>query len=1489
VILLNTCLLIIATMKNSLCVRILIFTTAVAACLCSTFTASATTVLWVGNPGVSATTNWSDALNWSGGAPLQNDAKFGGTGSAGDINTVTSFVDANQAPLSLQYSNASQAATLQFHHTYIPSGVTLNVGNGALTIGGLTLDGYKTQVKMSGPGTLLVTNGLSIGNNGSTGLDNTTFLDLSGLSNFVYRAAAGTINMGSGNRSVADFILAGGSNFINAATFNDNTSSSSSSGTGNLTLGGGTNIIYVNAFNIAGNRGSSTASISGTGGLRVRGLGGTDADRAAMTIGNRNNGGGSGNTCNGTLSLNGHPVDMKLGTVTLGFSGSNPTGSAPGNGTINFDTGVIDATNILMGVSGGTTAGVQANGTINVGATASLVVGAGGISMVNVSGIGTGSGTLNINGGIAQAAGNIRKTTASGTANLTVNSGTLSLTGSATSIGTVPAPLDNVSLSDSTLNIPVTSGSPTLVCAAFTPSGTSNLINLTSMPGVGSFPTQFPVISYTSLGGSYNFVLGTLPGTYQGYLSNNSSSVDIVITNSLAKADVWNGNVNTNWDTTTLNWLYSGSPASFNQGDIATFDNTSTGTTNVYLTTTLLPSSVTSDNSSKPYLFYGPGKLSGNMLLTKQGTSSLTLTETGGDDFTGGIVVNNGTLILDNTNSAITGGLTVNGGTVQVGNNDGNGSLPGGTITVDGALLFARTNNVLVGTPILGTGSLSQQGSGTLTLTSANGYTGGTTIQNGTLALSGAGTISNSTPVVVSSGTFDVSALTQPAQVTSLGLTNSATTVSVAASPFANVAASSVALGGATNRINIASLPPIAAYPVTFVIIQSAAPLDGTFNLGLGNLPTASPPYAANVHESVDQLSVLLTVTSGPIGVRSAVSWIGADVPNLNTNWSDGLNWQLPGAPVGPETVIFNNTAALGSSALSSPGGGSAALIPDNVNNVVDNDFTIASLLYTNSNDSYHNTAINTGKKLVITNTLTIGALDSGSSATHGFVTVSGVNSRLAVSNSAANVQVFIGGASGSQDTLDLSALDTFNAGVSRFLVGASVNNAVNRPSGIIYLAKTNSITAGFQTTTITNGTTTANAGLVVADCNGNAGSRSFLYLGQVNTITADSIGIGRQKASATLTFNSIYANTAPYPTLTLQGFSSSRVPILEIGDSAGNTGTTTLSADADLRGGIINASVDTLTLGRASSGGTSGTTTGTLEFDAGAINVNTLTIGMLPAAITKVGVGTLGVGSNSVIGAGATLTVNTVVNLGQTPFGTASTTTSGTLNLTNGTVRANSIVPGTNSTSTVGLYGGRLFVTNAIGNSITPLTTLNLLPSSPDNARNDLYLAAGSTPSITVTSLNLDEQDTTTNVLNVASIGPVGTPPVELALIKYGTLSAQIGSTFNIGLGTLPAGYSGYLTNDTDQLLIGLVLTSAINPRPVMTGVSLSGTNLVISGTNGFANYSYHVLSSTNVSLPLSTWSSIASGVFGPTGNFTFATPVNPALPQRFYSVVVP
>jgi autotransporter-associated beta strand protein len=1483
-------------MKNTLCERLLRFLAAASPIFLTTSAAmAASTALWIGNPGVTATTNWSDSANWSGAAgALGNNAIFGSTGVAGAAGTVTSAVDVNQHPATLAFTNASS----QFHTVFIPSGVGLT-NDGTLTVGGQAVNGYVTVVGMAGGGTLVQLGSATIGNNGSSSLDSGTTLDLSALSNFVFNSASGSLSLGSGNRSTAIMLLAASSNYITAANLNDNTASSSSSGSGNFTLGAGANVFNVGAFNIGAGRASSTVTFpaGSLGSLRVRGIGGTDNDRANLTLGNRNNGGGSGNTCTGTLNVNGNVVDMKLGNLSLGFSGSNPTGSAPGTGNLLFDSGVVDVSNIVMATSSGTTAGVQANGSITVGTNSTLgtngvlIIGAGGLSMVNqAAASGPATGTLTVNGAMVSTSGNIRKTTTLGTANISITSGTLVLASATNTIGSVGNPIDNVTLADTHLTLPASSGTPAAVVGSLFINGSSDVINVSSVPGLG----QFPLITYTALAGTLDFVAGTLPPGFQGYISNNvvGSSVDVVITNTLAKNDVWRGNVNGNWDTSTLNWISSGNPAAFQQGDLVAFDETLTGTPNVSLTTTLLPTSVLVDNSVHNYVFSGAGKISGNGSLTKQNSGTLTLAENG-DDFAGGIIVNGGTLILDNANSAIGGGLTINSATVQIGNNDTLGALPGGTVGNNGTLIFKRTDNVPVSTPISGTGALTQNGSGTLTLSGANSFSGATTISNGKLALTGGGTLASSSGIVASGGTFDISALNQQVTLNALNMTNAAVTVAIGSSGTANISTLNLSVGGVANQINVTALPPIASYPVTFPVIQSGSPISGTFNFGVGTLPPATPSYAATTSLSADQTTVLLTVTAGPVGTRSAVVWSGADVPNLNTNWSDRLNWQLPGAPSFGENVFFGASGVQTISALSAPGGGSSALIFDFVNNIVDANYTISSLTYSNTGDTYHNTFIKSGDTLNMTNAgLSIGVFDSGTTATHGFVTLSGTGAAVNVSNTNGNFQVWLGDASGSQATLDMSALDKFSANVSRALVGSTINNVVNRPSGVVYLAKTNTITAGFQTTTTEAGTTTANAGIVVGDCNGNAGSPSFLYLGQNNTISTDTLGIGRQKAAGHLLFNPLYVNVAPYPTLTLQGATSSLVSLFDIGDGAGNTGTTTPFGDVNLQGGVVSISVDRINVGRASSGGTgANNSTGDLLFDAGTITVNTLNLGFQSTANVKFGTGTVGVNSNSTIGASAALVVRGSAILGNAAGGTGATTTSGTLGITNGTVFAYSIAPGTGSVSTVTLAGGKLVVTNAIGNPTAPLGTLTLAPlGTSDNSRSTLNVPVGYfSPGIMVANLNIDGLDTTTNVINIESVGPGAAVGAELPIIQYQTLTFTAGATFNIGLGTLPAGYAGYLTNDTTSSMIGLVLTSAIHPQPQITSLTQVGNALTISGTGGFANGPFHVLATADVAAPLSTWTSIGSGVFGPSGSFSFTTTIDPAKPQQFYIVQVP
>jgi PKD repeat protein len=82
-----------------------------------------------------------------------------------------------------------------------------------------------------------------------------------------------------------------------------------------------------------------------------------------------------------------------------------------------------------------------------------------------------------------------------------------------------------------------------------------------------------------------------------------------------------------------------------------------------------------------------------------------------------------------------------------------------------------------------------------------------------------------------------------------------------------------------------------------------------------------------------------------------------------------------------------------------------------------------------------------------------------------------------------------------------------------------------------------------------------------------------------------------------------------------------------------------------------------------------------------------------------------------------------------------------------------------------------------------------------------------------------------------------------------------------------------------------------AISPSSVVSGISLSGTNLVINGINGVSGLTYYVLTSTNLALPLSQWTPVATNVWSANGSFnlTVTNTVNPGVPQQFYIFEVP
>jgi outer membrane autotransporter protein len=104
-----------------------------------------------------------------------------------------------------------------------------------------------------------------------------------------------------------------------------------------------------------------------------------------------------------------------------------------------------------------------------------------------------------------------------------------------------------------------------------------------------------------------------------------------------------------------------------------------------------------------------------------------------------------------------------NGGILRATANEANflRTLDNADINIQSGGAYLDTNGMDIGITqaLAGTGGLTKQGNGTLTLTGVQTYTGGTTVSAGTLALSGAGTLAATGAVVVANGaTFDISA-----------------------------------------------------------------------------------------------------------------------------------------------------------------------------------------------------------------------------------------------------------------------------------------------------------------------------------------------------------------------------------------------------------------------------------------------------------------------------------------------------------------------------------------------------------------------------------------------------------------------------------------------------------------------------------------------------------------------------------------------------------
>ncbi|QVS87307.1 fibronectin-binding autotransporter adhesin ShdA [Salmonella enterica subsp. enterica serovar Montevideo] len=438
--------------------------------------------------------------------------------------------------------------------------------------------------------------------------------------------------------------------------------------------------------------------------------------------------------------------------------------------------------------------------------------------------------------------------------------------------------------------------------------------------------------------------------------------------------------------------------------------------------------------------------LSGSGSLVKTGTGELTLS--GDNSYSGGTTIIGGTLTADHADSLGTGAVA-NSGVLQVGEGElentlsGSGSLvktgtgeltlsgdntysggttiAGGTLTADhadslGTGVIANSGVLQVGegeleNTLSGSGSLVKTGTGELTLSGDNSYSGATTITDGTLIAAnvnalGSGNIDNSgTLMLDANGTFELANITTHTGATTAlaaGSTLDAgqftqedgSTLSIdlgAATDDAVITADSVTLGGTLNVTGIGSVTDSwtpEAY--TYTLIDSDSAITSDFD----NLTVAGMN-----REDVDFLTIDGKVDEADnthYDLTASLSWY-ADRDNAST---DAHGTFTLSDPDGSFNVAANLTDVDDTLDPNSTWDGKSLTKEDAGTLILsgDNDYSGGTTINEGTLVAASTTALGTG--LVDNNATLVLDADGEVSAVGGITTHSGATTQLALGTS---------------------------------------------------------------------------------------------------------------------------------------------------------------------------------------------------------------------------------------------------------------------------------------------------------------------------------------------------------------------------------------------------------------------------------------------------------------------------------------------------------
>ena len=679
-------------------------------------------------------------------------------------------------------------------------------------------------------------------------------------------AAASNTYIGYGGTGT--YTQTGGSNSLVATTLGYLTGSS-----GSYTQTGGT----ANTTNLIVGGGSSTSSY-GTGSYS---LSNTNDPNASLTV---SGGLTVGNYGTGTFTLNSGIVTVTTGitigqyatgagTITQNGGLLNETGTASyiyigqgtaspgGAGTYNLKGGTLTINENCFVGSYGPGAITQGTGsTFNVAGAANLSIGANNSATPSASYTMSG-GILNIANSLTVGYKN------SGT--FTQSDGTIQGTGaaSALSLGYGSGGTGTFNMSAGTISM-VTEQA----CYANGATGVFNQLGgLNTISGTTTTSGLVMVRGATSTAGTYNLAGGTL-----ALQAMNKGSGTITA----ATFNFGGGTLQATGSFTSVIPM-----------------NLATGSLVTSLGTTTLPGVATIDTQSNAVTL--SGILSGLGALTKIGNGTLVLS--GVNNYTGLTTVSAGTLQYGINNAVNTGNVQVSGGTLDL--NGFAGTV--GAVTLSGSAIVGGT---LTGTSFAvqgGTASaildgsgatLTKSGPGTVILSTANTYTGLTTVSAGTLQL-GDGTNNGSVAGdIVNNATlaFNVAASTSP---TYGGAISGSGALTKTGAGTLTLSGANSYHGETTVGVGTLSLAQACLYDTSNVRIESSAVLNLNYTGGtdtIGALFLGGVQQFAGLYDSSNSggyitngassaLNVTVTVTPGDANRDGSVD--GSDLNIVLSNY----------------------------------------------------------------------------------------------------------------------------------------------------------------------------------------------------------------------------------------------------------------------------------------------------------------------------------------------------------------------------------------------------------------------------------------------------------------------------------------------------------------------------------------------------------------------------------------------------------------------------